>query len=596
MGPGIPAHAITLASLAGLPNELLYKIFTYLSTRDLLTLAAVCHRLRLIALSTYLSAHGINPESLLSSPTLVLTSEQMNALPGLLSMLTRPRAKSVRFVWCGRRSEYTIVNEVSRVARWIKMLDDLEELVLDFTDVGWGHLVDMRDYGTPRYPLVHFEGWSRALMELLSEIARSPCRRLYIHDTRYNCWPNPIPRSSPPAIRTVENSRPRMVENGRPRTAEKSKPRTFNNIKQSFYDLFRPRDVRTTPSPTPVPSPNSAPSPEPAPSPQPAPSPDLGAAPIRAEGEQDGSPGLQSLWLDCSFLFKSSDLIEWTISTLARSSATLTTLAIVDHGISTKCFTIMLRLLHLPQLSTLSISFGGLRFYDLATFLGRHPAITVLKLLRGRLCHDGFPAPSWNLPRLRTLCATPDYVDHLLRGHGRGWFPELDSISIEYESYDREGSENTEKALWAVSEFCGMWEAEARKNKWLSLSITIDTGFRGYLSLGTSHRTSRPEQQLHRVGSLHLATIAEKPLSPKIVIDWLRLFPALNHVSFTGTSLPPMDRTERAEYVRQASDACPSLQTVQIASVKATVHEWLEDLPSYPTCALYFSSLKEIHI
>jgi len=148
MGPGTPAHATMIASLAGLPNEL-HKIFTSLSTGNLLTLAAVCHRLHLIALSTYLSAHGIDLESLLSSPTLVLTSKQMNALPGLLTMLTRPRAKSVRFVWYGSRPEYTIVDEVSHVARWIEMLDDLEQLDLDFRDVGWGHLVDMSYYGTP---------------------------------------------------------------------------------------------------------------------------------------------------------------------------------------------------------------------------------------------------------------------------------------------------------------------------------------------------------------------------------------------------------------------------------------------------------------
>jgi hypothetical protein len=528
MGPGTPAHAATVASLVGLPNELLHKIFTYLSNLDLLALAATCHRLHLIALSTYFSAHGVDPDSLLSSPNLVLTSEQMPALPGLLCMLIRPRVKSIHFIWYGSRPEFAIVREVSRVARWIKMLDDLEELDLDFKGVSFGDLVDMIDFGIARYPVVGFGVWSLALMELLGEIARSPCQRLYIHDTRYNCWPDPIPRSSPPAISYVSSM------------SETSRPRTFKNVKQSFYDVFRPRNARAAPSPNPA---------------------------VRAEGEQDGSSGLQSLHLDCSFLFKSSDLIEWTISTLARSSATLTTLAIVDHGISTKCFAIMLRLLHLPLLSNLSISSSTQRFSDLATFLGRHPAITVLKLLRGKLCQDDSPTPSCNLPCLRTLCATPDYVDHLLRGHGPSWFPEFGSLSIEPRLHSS-NAEDTEKALWALSHFHGAWEAEARKNKWLSLSIAVDPGKAGYLNLSTSRHTSQPEQQLHRVDSLHLVTKPEEPLSPKIVIDWLRLFPALKHVSFTGTSLPPMDRTERAEYVLQASDACLGLQTVQIGSVR----------------------------
>jgi hypothetical protein len=432
MGPGGPAHATTIASLVGLPNELLHKIFTHLSNRNLLTLAAVCHRLHPLALSTYFSAHGIDPDSLLSSPTLCFTSKRMAALPGFLRMLTRPHVKSIRFVWYGSRPEYVIVREVSRVARWIKMFDDLEELDLEFKDVGFGHLVDMMDFGIPRYPLVGFGAWANALMELLGEIACSPCKRLNIHDTLFNCWPNPTPPSSHAIRRMSKNSR----------------SRTFT--------------------------------------------------------------GLRSLSLDCSCLFKSEDLIGWTISTLNRSSATLTTLSIVGHCISTRCLALMLPLLCLPLLSNLSISASSLQFSDLVDFLRRHTAITVLQLLNGKLLMDDSPTPSWSLPRLRMLCATAEYVYHLLRGHGRSRFPELDSISIEPKEYDKSRAQNTEKALRAVSQFHGIWGAIARKNKRLNVSITVYAETEGYPNLSTSRYAwpySRPEIRLHRVDSRHPAQV-----------------------------------------------------------------------------------------
>jgi hypothetical protein len=522
MAPGAPAHATTIASLVGLPNELLHEIFTYLSNQYLFTLAAVCHRLHTVALSIYFSAHGIDPEALLSSPTLVLTGKQIAALPGLLRRVVRPRVKSIRFVWYGslRRPEYVSVYEVLLMARcqWIEVLDGLEEIDLDFNGVSFGDLVYIDCAGPPWQPTASFETRDDVIMVLLRAVACSSCQRLYIRDTPSNCWPNPIPRSSPPAIFHV--------------------PRTFKNIRQSFYTLLRPRGA----------------------------------------GRQDGTRRLQSLSLDCSFLFKSSHLIEWTISTLSRSSATLTTLSIVSHDISTECFAVTLPLLHLPLLSNLSISASSLLFSDLVKFLRRHPAITMLKFSRGILCHNDTAAPSWNLPRLRTLCATPDYVDHLLRGRRRSWFPELGSIWIEPTIHDSSGAQSTEKALWAVSEFLGTWGAKARR---LSLSITIDPGNQGYLNLSTSSDTwphPRPEQRLHRVDTLHLVTKPETPLCPNTIIHWLRLFPALKHISFTRTCLPPMDGTERAEYVQQASEACPHLQTVQIDSVKVTVREWLKGL------------------
>jgi hypothetical protein len=93
-----------------------------------------------------------------------------------------------------------------------------------------------------------------------------------------------------------------------------------------------------------------------------------------------------------------------------------------------------------------------------------------------------------------------------------------------------------------------------KKKDQLSLSVTVNPGSEGYMNFSTSLHTgsySRPGQHLDFVDTLQVATFPRQPFSPKIAIRWLGLFPALKHVSFTGTCLPLMDRTERVEYIRQ---------------------------------------------
>jgi hypothetical protein len=534
------APARAAASLVSLPNEILLRVFIYLPKRTLITLSAVCHRLHQVTLPTYLSACGVDPNALqLSSNTLVFTSRWMAAMTGLMRMFTRPRVKSIRFEWRGGRPEPVIVREVYHVARWIKMLDHLEELELDFNDVGFGHLVDMRDFGIARYPLVGLHGWTKALLELMGEIARSPCQRLYIHDTYSNCWPDPIPRSS-----FSTNNHPTLQL---PHPITHHPPRALKNIGQSFYNLFRTRS--TAPIPVHV----------------------AGSAAAR-----NRSPGLQSLQLNCACLFKSSDLIEWIISTLNQSSTTLTSLSIGNKCISTACFTAMLPLLRLPLLSDFSISSSSLEFSDLVDFLTRHPTILKLNLLDGTIRHDDSRIPYWDLPHLQKLSATPDYVELFLRGQSRGWFPELDFISIEPCPWEYDSHvENTEKALWAVGEFLN---TKARKRRRLSLSITTNPRERGYPNTSISRRnsTSRPDQRLRYIDTLHFKTEHKTPLSLETLIHWLKLFPVLEHVSFTSTCLPTMNHAEQIGFVQQTSGACTHLQTVQIGSMKATVREWLE--------------------
>jgi hypothetical protein len=283
---------------------------------------------------------------------------------------------------------------------------------------------------------------------------------------------------------------------------------------------------------------------------------------------------LRALQLNSNF-FMWYPFVEWTLQTLARSSASLVELSLHPLSLPSADWAYFLPSISLPLLSKLSLAADDLNFSDLVLFLRRHPHLTTLCLCHGRLCTSaGGPVIPPEIPEplppglfltLTRLCGPSDYIVHLLRDCEQ--FPHLVDIDIRAFRFSR-----------------SLWERQKKQNEALALvkQLPVERQIRLTIILfGASLDSVQPvpatKRQLRNVRSLNLRVcdLLLMKHDPAVIARWLALYPSLRELTFLQKYFDSaFNESRRCAFVEQIAVAHPKIEHVAFGQDRRSVGNW----------------------
>ena len=272
-------------------------------------------------------------------------------------------------------------------------------------------------------------------------------------------------------------------------------------------------------------------------------------------------------------LFIYTPFLDWTLSTLHRSSSSITTLHL-SHLASRKQWAQILPRITLFTLADFKIVSADLAFIDLMRFISRHLTITTLYFLQYSSISIPQSMPirlrikKIAMPNLTILSASPTFI-HFLLGPGTGAqyrFPLLQAVEII--QYDDEPN-YVNQAFQSLAPIC--------QAKQMSLFLTLGRGYHcsTWLSIGPGIRAERLLMVHHLVLRDHVSTALTSETTFRSLPRWLGLFPAVRHVSFHLKILEDTAAREVVAFVRSISEACPLVETITIGTRTSSVEAWL---------------------
>ncbi|KAF7344898.1 F-box domain-containing protein [Mycena venus] len=409
--------------LLDLPNELLLVISEDLNDDSLLHLAATCQRVNLLLLPTIFTRFGLElppPSGVLQSLTIARQNLKLLSVLGITPWITSIEVLDCIFTFTPKKTHGSDLRPLfSSALLAIRSLNSLATRL--------SHLCHLRF--KPYVPLNSTDELSEWLQSvavfLNSVIQRGDC------SITVDCAPEPDYSADPrPFLHFVpEVPRTRATASLPSRTI----PSNFSvlSVLQMLVSFFRP--IRTL-DPQPIDIPDVLESVVPF-----SMTPDAveSAAPDTQSFERPpitilptaSHPALKVLSIHGSLLFHAT-FYRWTLHML--NTAPLTTLSLDFIDLSHYDWALTLPALTLSVLTSLKIGQEcAIAVPDLTRFLARHTGIRTLDLsFHVAIGSLSPPLAQAILPRLESLCGTPDYLLYFLAGVGGSGYPDLRRVGM----------------------------------------------------------------------------------------------------------------------------------------------------------------------
>lgn len=269
--------------------------------------------------------------------------------------------------------------------------------------------------------------------------------------------------------------------------------------------------------------------------------------------------------------------LRWTISTISRSSPTLTSLSFKGSPFSCTAWATLLPTLTLPTLQKLTVYSHHLPYPSLSLFLSRHNELKFLDIRKGKLIPGyteyGTAPPSVKnpeLPALEVLKATSDYLSRLEVSR----LPKLVQITI--------GPSLPEdwRQSFRMEEFLNAATAglEALLPLTASKKIKCSVMLLGQESEPWLQTPPQFLEKLRCIHTLHVGSYSNQTHTATTfptLFTWLASFPALIEVHISAPYIHPDAIPELVSSFRQT---CPKVEVLYIGTIKwvrgSLDHEW----------------------
>ncbi|KAJ3517741.1 hypothetical protein NLJ89_g298 [Agrocybe chaxingu] len=254
-----------------------------------------------------------------------------------------------------------------------------------------------------------------------------------------------------------------------------------------------------------------------------------------------------------------------TLSTLRRSSSTLTRLSVDLNTVSTASWKFFLRSLLLQALLDLSLVKSShnsdncrLEFVDLSFFLSRHPSIVYLELAGAVPAKSSSKPPK--LPHLASVKAQVSYLTWILGKRDQESFPRLHRVGTSLHNDNAADYPPFDKVFESI---------RLLRNP-ITLRLQLGNYRLGewFLSHQRAGQTESVIPSLACVSCLDLVASYNTHLTADILAilpEWLGLFPKLVNVQFTSFSSDnDQDRLSDPKVIRRIARSCPNILSIVV--------------------------------